>query len=313
MLKDWLSEARPRTLLLGGSNCAAGCALGFYYGAFNLYTLTMAVLIVLTGVFLQILSNFANDYGDAFRGADRDTRLGPIRAVMEGGITLNDLRRGMAIVVLLATLTGGLSVSMAFYGNLDAIAVFLFLGVVSIVAALLYTMGVAYGYRGLGDVAVFLFFGLLAVMGPQLMLTSAAGGGVELYPDAVALGVSVGTSSVMVLHVANMRDIAEDRLSGKHTIASRLGARLSSIYHAVLFAVTVLASFAACFMSHKGWEIAILAVALMPLMASMLRVVKNASDARLIGAELKFTVMGCALHNIGWMVVLIIDFWYYFT
>lgn len=312
MLKDWITECRPRTLLLGSTNCALGCGLGFYYGAFNLYNLLLAVLIVTTGMLLQILANFANDYGDAFRGADRAARLGPIRSIMEGGITIYQLKKGMAVVIMLCAVCGSAATLLAFYGNIHAFAWFCFLGLISIIAALLYTMGVAYAYKGLGDIAVLLFFGLLAVMGPQLMIASASGGGIEIYPDTVVIGISVGASSIMVLHVANMRDIAEDRLSGKHTVAARLGARLSSFYHAFLFAVTAICSFAACFVSHKGWEISILAVFLIPLMASMIRVVKNANDARLIAPELKYTLIGCMLHNVAWMIVLTVDFWVYY-
>ena len=313
MLNQWISEARPRTLVLASGNCIVGAALGFYYGAVNLYTLTLALLIVITASFLQILSNFANDYGDAISGADAVGRLGPMRSIMEGGITLNQLRRGMAVVILCAAFTGFIAVCMAFGNNLDAIALFLFLGVISIVAALLYTIGLAYGYKGLGDIAVFIFFGPLSVICQQIMITADSGGGTDIYPDTIALSVSIGLESVMVLHINNMRDMATDRINGKHTLAVRLGARLSAIYHAILFGIVVLTSFAACYMSHKGTEIAILAITLIPLMASTVRIVRNVSDARLVAAEFKFTILGITLHTLGWIIVLTVDFWYYYA
>ncbi len=312
MLQDWLLEARLRTLLLSATNTAVGCALGFYYGAFNLYNLAAAFLIVLTAVLLQVLSNFANDYGDAFRGADRSDRLGPIRAIMTGSITVRQLRRGMAVVTVLACLCGLGAVVMTLGNDIRVLAWFLFAGVICIVAAIFYTVGMAYGYKGFGDISVFIFFGLLSVLGPQIMITNASGGGLEIYPDALLLAFGLGAGSVMVLHVNNMRDAAQDKISGKRTLATRLGTRLSAIYHAALFAVTVLTSFAACFLSHKFWEFAILAVGLIPLMASVIRVMKNCRDPRVLAPELKFTALGNAVHNIAWIIVLIVDFWVYY-
>ncbi len=312
MLRDWLVETRPQTLLLGATNVAVGCGLGMYYGAFNLYNLTAAVMIILTAVLLQVLSNLANDYGDAVRGSDRDDRLGPIRAVMTGAISIRQLRRAMAVVTLAACFFGLIAVAMTLGDDLKLLSWFIFAGVISIVAAVFYTVGVAYGYKGLGDAAVFIFFGLLSVLGPQVMLTNVSGGGADIYPDAFLLAVSIGAGSMMVLHINNMRDAAQDKISGKRTLATRLGAKLSTAYHVSLFAVVVICSFAACFLSHKFWEFAIIAVGLMPLMASVIRVIKHSRDARVLAPELKFTSLGNAVHNISWLIVLTVDFWVYY-
>lgn len=311
MLKDWITEIRPRTLLLSASNCALGCALGFFYGVVNFYNLIVALLIILTGMLLQIISNLANDYGDAFRGSDSSGRLGPIRSIMTGAITLTDLKKAMLIVIGAACITGFCAVYMSVNNDINTLAWFLFLGVVSITAALFYTIGMAYGYKGLGDIAVFIFFGVLAVLGPQVMVTNASGGGIEIYPDTVLLCFAVGFGSVMVLHVANMRDIAEDKINGKRTIAVRLGFKLAAIYHIALFAFTLLTSFLACFLSHKGWQISIIALASIPLFASTYRAVKNVHDGRKVASELKFTVLGVLFHNLAWILVLVIDYWFY--
>lgn len=312
MLKDWIKEARPQTLLLGATNCSVGCGLGFYYGAVNAYNILSAFFIVLTGILLQVLSNLANDYGDAVKGADRAARLGPIRGAMTGAITLPSLKRFMAIVTCYLAVTGSISVYMTLSNDLNALAWFLFLGVIAIFAAILYTVGIAYGYRGLGDVFVFLFFGVLAVLGPQLMLTNASGGGFEIYPDSIMLCISVGAGSVMVLHTANMRDISEDTLSGKRTLAVRLGYKLASIYHAILFAIVAITSFSACFLSHKGWEISILVFSLIPLATSAIRTITNARDGSKIAKELKYTLIGCSIHHFAWLIVLLVDFWVYY-
>lgn len=312
MLKDWITEARPQTLLLGATNCAVGCGLGFYYGAVNAYNIAAAFLIIVTGMLLQILSNLANDYGDAFKGADGASRLGPIRAAMTGAISLNGLKKFMAIVTILLSITGLSAVYMTLGNDPHAFAWFIFLGVISILAAILYTVGVSYGYRGLGDVSVFLFFGVLAVLGPQIMITSASGSGFEIYPDAFMLCVSVGAGSVMVLHTANMRDISEDTLNGKRTLAVRLGYRLASVYHIALFILVLSCSFLACFMSHKGWEISILALSLIPLASSAYRTIINVHDGAKVAKELKYTLIGCAIHHFAWLIVLLVDFWVYY-
>lgn len=312
MLKDWIKEARPQTLLLGATNCAVGCGLGFYYGAVNAYNIAAAFLIIITGMLLQILSNLANDYGDAFKGADGAQRLGPIRGVMTGAISLAGLKKFMAIVTIMLSITGLSAVYMTLGNDPHAFAWFIFLGVISILAAILYTVGVSYGYRGLGDVSVFLFFGVLAVLGPQIMITSASGAGFEIYPDAFMLCASVGAGSVMVLHTANMRDISEDSLNGKRTLAVRLGYRLATIYHIALFVTVASSSFLACFMSHKGWEISILALSLIPLASSAYRTIINVHDGALVAKELKYTLIGCAIHHFAWLIVLLVDFWVYY-
>ena len=170
----------------------------------------------------------------------------------------------------------------------------------------------SYGYKGLGDISVFLFFGILAVVGPQLMLTNASGSGFEIYPDTVMLCISIGAASIMVLHTANMRDMKEDLHTGKRTLAVRLGYRFAPVYHAFLFACVLLSSFIACFISHKGWEISILALSLIPLAMSALRTIRNAHDGRKIAPELRYTLIGCSIHHFAWLIVLFVDFWVYY-
>ena len=266
------------------------------------------LLIILTGVLLQIVSNLANDYGDACKGADGAARVGPIRAVMSGGLSLTQLRKGIGVAILLAVIVGAVAVGMSFFNNINALAWFLFLGAVSIVAALLYTVGMAYGYKGLGDLSVFIFFGILAVVGPQIMLSNASDLGVAVYPDTILLCISVGASSVMVLHVANMRDIDEDFLNGKKTIAVRLGRKMAGFYHAFLFIITVIFSLTACCLSHRAWECAILLVGIIPLFLSAFRAINHVKDPLLVAKELKHTLIGCFCHNVAWIIVICVDF-----
>lgn len=312
MISDWLTELRIKSLLLSFTNCAVGCALGFYYGVVSLYTLFASVLIVATGVLLQILSNFADDYGDALKEADGPNRLGPIRAVMLGSISLTQLRKAMGTVTVAATICGMIALYMCVGNNLQALSWFVFLGVLAVLAAIFYTIGFAYGYKGFGDVAVFIFFGLAAVVGSQLLVLGASGQSVDIFPDSIYLGCAIGIHSVMILHISAMRDINEDRITGKKTVAARLGHRLSAIYLAVMFVVSCLLSVGACLTSHKLWECSILLVALIPLLASTYRAFIHCEDGALVAKERKFSLIGCAIHNIAWIIILTVDFWVYY-
>lgn len=312
MLKDWLTEIRVKSLLLAFSNCVLGCAIGFYYGRVNCFTITTSSLIVITGILLQILSNFADDYGDACKNADGPNRLGPIRAVMIGSISLTSLRKSMALVTTLATFTGCVALIMAVGYDLQVLAYFTFLGVAAVLAAIFYTIGLAYGYQGFGDLAVFIFFGLAAILGSQMLILGASRSGIDLFPDSYMLAVAVGIHSVMVLHIANMRDITEDRLNGKKTIAARLGVHLSAVYLLVLYIISALLSLAACATSHQLWECIIIAFALLPLFATTMRVFIHKHNPKNVASERKYALIGCAIHNLAWTVVLILDFWVYY-
>ncbi len=312
MFDDWITELRIKSLLLAFTNCAVGCALGFYYGVVSLYTLSVAVLTVATGVLLQILANFADDYGDAIKNADGPNRVGPIRAVMIGSISLTQLRKAMGTVTLLATGSGMLMLIMALNSNLEALSWFVFLGVAAVLAAIFYTIGMAYGYKGFGDISVFIFFGLAAVIGSQVIVLAASGQPVDFFPDSCYLGSAIGIQSVMTLHVSAMRDIVEDRITGKKTVAARLGHKMSAVYLLCLFVSSSVLSAIACITSHKLWETAILLLALLPLAASTYRTFVHCEDSNLVARERKFCLIGCAIHNVGWILILIIDFWVYY-
>lgn len=312
MLKDWLSEIRVKSLLLASTNCALGCGLGFYYGKVTLYSFTTAFFIVVTGILLQILSNFADDYGDAIKKADGPNRLGPIRAVMLGSISLTTLRKSLVTVTILATITGSIALLMAVGSNMQVLSWFVFIGVGAILAAIFYTIGISYGYKGLGDFAVFIFFGLTAVIGSQILVLGSIDHSIDIFPDTCFIACAVGIQSVMVLHVASMRDIKEDRLSGKMTIASRLGPKKSSYYLLGLFFSSLVLSFTACFTSHQVWEFFIIAIAFIPLFASTYRCFIHCEDGAKLAKERKYSLLGCAIHNIAWMILLAVDFWFYY-
>ncbi len=144
-LAIWLDAARPKTLPLAVTSILSGSAVAAAQG--NL-SWSISVMALITALFLQILSNLANDYGDAIKGTDNMTRLGPMRAIQSGKVSLATMRRALAFNIALTVLSGGGLIAIACQQPTDIIS-FLLLGLMAIVASITYTVGnKPYGYRG---------------------------------------------------------------------------------------------------------------------------------------------------------------------
>ena len=230
---------RLRTLPLSVSGIILGSCFAYYNGRFNIL---IFVLAILTTISLQVMSNLANDYGDGVKGTDNDERVGPKRAIQSGEISpdemLDAIKFNIIVVIILS-----MSLIWASFGtgNFLYVLLFMFLGGLSVYAALNYTMGDSpYGYRALGDVFVFIFFGLLSTIGSYFLYMQTLDHVVIL--PAVALGLL----SVGVLNLNNMRDIESDTNAGKITLAVKLGMERAKKYHNFLilgaFVVTILFS-----------------------------------------------------------------------
>lgn len=193
------------------------------------------LLCVLTTIFLQILSNLANDYGDSVHGADSADRKGPSRAVQSGAITAQQMRRAIIVFSSLSLAAGLILLFVSFGFNWKAILFFLALGLLSIGAAVTYTVGrKPYGYLGLGDLSVLVFFGLVGVLGSYYLFTKFLSWA-EVFP-----AISMGLLSVAVLNVNNIRDIDSDRKAGKFSIPVRVGRRNAVRYHWSILSLAVL-------------------------------------------------------------------------
>lgn len=208
-----------------------GAFLAFDAGAFRW---DIFLLAVLTTIFLQILSNLANDYGDSIHGADNVSRKGPSRTVQSGVITPQQMRRVIMLFTFLSLASGVVLLIVAFGSDWQGILFFLALGLLSIGAAVTYTVGrKPYGYIGLGDLSVLLFFGLTGVMGSYYLFTKT------ITSQEMLPALSMGLLSVAVLNVNNIRDIDSDRVAGKFSIPVRLGRRKAVIYHWSLLVLSV--------------------------------------------------------------------------
>ena len=201
-----------------------GSFLAAFRGQFRWEVFTLSAL---TTVFLQVLSNLANDYGDSIHGADSEVRKGPQRAVQSGQITAVVMKRAMIFCAVLALLTGVGLLYISLGEDTRLFVLFLVLGLVAIAAAVTYTAGARpYGYAGLGDLSVLIFFGIVGVLGSYYL--HAPG---NLTGDMVLPALSCGFFSVAVLNVNNIRDIESDKAAGKRSIPVRIGRKSAVGYH----------------------------------------------------------------------------------
>lgn len=288
-LRIWLWACRPRTLPLGASAVALGYGLALMRGR---AAAGVFILALLTAVLLQILSNLANDYGDAVAGADTKDRLGPVRLVGSGLTTPQKMFRAMIFSTLLAAGTGSALLLLAAWGNPALLLGFALLGAASVAAAIFYTVGKRpYGYYGLGDLMAGLFFGPVPVWGTAL-LCGADPGAYLFLP-----GLAAGLCSTMVLNVNNMRDINTDAKTGKRTVAVRLGLDRARQYHSALCALVFLSWGFFWFTQNPAYLPGLLLC--LPLAASARMAVTKAEDAANMNRQLKNTVLSSALCSGG--------------
>ncbi|MFM1836199.1 MAG: 1,4-dihydroxy-2-naphthoate octaprenyltransferase [Bacteroidota bacterium] len=232
-MNRWVEAARPRTLPLAVASIMLGNMLAYSQGTFDWI---IAILAILTTVALQVLSNFANDFGDSMNGVDNQDRKVALRAVQTGKINREEMKKG---VVLTATLSFFMGVGLLAYSlqdtSWDIWMKFLSLGVACIAAAIAYTVGKRpYGYMGLGDLSVFLFFGLVGTMGSYFLQT-------KTLPWHIALpAAGCGLLSVAVLNLNNLRDLENDKRTGKYSIPVRIGKTLGFYYQKALLFIGIL-------------------------------------------------------------------------
>ncbi|MBP5365362.1 MAG: 1,4-dihydroxy-2-naphthoate octaprenyltransferase [Bacteroidales bacterium] len=298
-IKAWISAFRLRTLPLSFSLIIMGSAIAW---SNNLFDISIFALAILTTLFLQILSNVSNDYGDAHSGVDFAGRVGPQRAVQSGSISMSSMRRAIFIFAALA-LASGVSLLCMAYNRLQmsGLIIMLTIGLLSIVAAICYTVGAKpYGYRGLGDVSTFIFFGLVGVEGCYVLYSGCFAAEVML-PAA-----AIGLMSVGVLNMNNMRDMQNDARAGKRTLIVRFGVGWGRRYQFVLITLApVLLSVYIALWGQKWQFLFLLAT---PVLIAHLHKVATVSDNKRLDPQLKVVsistllmtllfVVGTAIHS----------------
>lgn len=226
-IKYYIGAMRLRTLPLSLSGSILGCLLAC--AEFRVDG-TVVVLVLLTTILLQILSNVSNELGDMLSGTDSSDRQGPSYVLSQGKLSTADFRRMIWIYAILCALSGLAMIYFSF-GSLFCLDAFVMalLGLGAIRSAIKYTLGKnPYGYRGLGDLYVFLFFGLVSVFGSYFVASHDLGNWRILLPAA-----AIGCFSVGVLNVNNIRDMKTDALT-RTTTPVRIGSRAAKVYHTSL-------------------------------------------------------------------------------
>lgn len=279
MFKVYVKAARLRTLPLSVSGIIVGSFLAASHGYFNWLICGLALL---TTVGFQIISNFANDYGDGVKGTDNLDRIGPKRAIQSGEISPEQLLKTIKITSAITLLIAILLIYIAF-GKDDFVnlLVFFVLGIASIAAAVKYTMGnKAYGYSGFGDFFVFLFFGLLSVCGSYYLFTK------QLDFAIFLPAFSIGFLSIGVLNLNNMRDSVSDAKSGKNTIVVKIGVEFAKYYHYYLLITAFISALIYTMFNYKSaWQF-LFVFAFIPIFLHLLKVYKT-KDLKDLDPELK--------------------------
>ena len=208
----------------------------------------VAVLIVLTTVNLQILSNLSNELGDVLHGTDTEDRKGPQYGLNGGILTIGEMKGLIGLFVALCIVSGTAMTLLSFGTLWDLTSILvLLLGAGAITGAMKYTLGRnPYGYRGLGDVYVFLFFGLVAVLGSYFVASHT------LFWRLLLPGAAIGCFSVGVLNVNNIRDMETDA-ANRVTVAIRLGERKAKVYQTVLIVLGWIFMLAYCQLRMFSW------------------------------------------------------------
>tara|TARA_B110000503_G_scaffold23205_1_gene36152 strand:- start:4151 stop:5080 length:930 start_codon:yes stop_codon:yes gene_type:complete len=288
-VKSYIKAARLRTLPLSVSGIIVGSYLGNEFlnqlPEASLRTSVWETLIfwlaILTTIGFQVLSNFANDYGDGIKGSDKN-RTGEARMVSSGAISPKQMKIAMVITTVFTLVFALLLISVSFGSDHFGFSFLFFgLGIAAIVAAIKYTVGnSAYGYSGFGDVFVFVFFGLLSVVGCYFLYTK------QLHALIFLPAFSVGLLSTAVLNLNNLRDREEDKKNNKNTMVVKLGVEKAKVYHYFLVVTALVTALIYVFLDYSSSYQLIFLVAFIPLVRNMITVSKNEVPAALDG-ELK--------------------------
>jgi 1,4-dihydroxy-2-naphthoate polyprenyltransferase len=283
-MKHWIQAARLRTLPLSVSGILVG---SFYAMSQALFNWKIIVFALLTTLGLQILSNFANDYGDGVKGTDNDDRVGPKRAIQSGVISAASMKRAMFITSFITLCFALLLIYFSFKDKyLYYSLAFLLLGILAIASAIRYTVGKnAYGYKGYGDVFVFIFFGLVSTFGVYFMFSK------QLDLLLLLPATAIGFLSMGVLNLNNMRDEASDAKAGKNTIVVKMGGAWAKKYHYFLVITAMILVLVFAFINDMRDEVFnfdqyIFIAAYFPLTSHLITVYKN-RDPRKLDPELK--------------------------
>ena len=269
-LKLWVSGARLRTLPLAVAAVALGAGSA---ASLQVFSLPLTLLALAVALFLQIGVNYANDYSDGIRGTD-DNRVGPMRLTGSKAVRAENVKRAALISFAIAGLAGLTIVLLTQLWWLLAV------GAVAILAAWYYTGGKhPYGYAGLGELVVFVFFGPVAVVGTAFIQIG------RFDDNSILTGIAAGLFAAAVLMVNNIRDIKQDAISQKRTLAVKVGQRWAK----VLFALLILGPYPILFVLNLLYPAVLPAWFTLLIVLPVVLIVSTARKAQELILALKLT------------------------
>ena len=262
-VKYWIQAARIQTLPLSISGILVGSSFAYNINSFDNIIFFLSII---TATSFQVLSNFANDYGDGILGTDNQ-RIGPDRVIASGKLSLKELKKGIVINVFISITFSYSLIKYSFKSDYFLILIFLILSISSIVAAIKYTMGKSpYGYHGLGDIFVFIFFGYVSVFGSFFLQTKIIN--YELF----ILAAIIGFLCVGVLNLNNIRDIENDSAMNKKTIPTRIGFSNAKIYQTFLILFSIVLTALLTLKFKPSYNYIFVVIGILPLVYHLFKV-----------------------------------------
>ena len=279
----WIKAARLRTLPLSFSCILLSSSLVMI----NHIELSYKVLFLTltTTLLLQIVSNFANDYGDAKKGADKN-RNGEERMVQSGKISKFQMKVAIVILSIITLIVGLYLIFSVFRTDIFKISIFLILGISSIIAAIKYTVGKsAYGYKAYGDLSVFIFFGMVGVIGSYYLFTK------NFHWITIPGALFTGLMSCGVLNLNNMRDYENDIINNKITLVVKMGLHKSKKYHFLLLFLSISSLITIVFFSQNYYYI----ISMFPLIFVIRHLIhlNQYLKMKLLDSQLKVIAISC--------------------
>jgi len=282
-IKYWIKAARLRTLPLAFSCILLSSSLVII----NHLELSFRVLFLTltTTLLLQILSNFANDYGDAVNGADKN-RTGEQRMVQSGKISKSQMKLAIVLLSIITLIVGLYLIFSVFQNDIFKILIFLFIGIGSIIAAIKYTVGKsAYGYKAYGDLSVFIFFGMVGVIGSYYLFTK------NFHWTTIPGALFTGLMSCGVLNLNNMRDYENDKKNNKVTLVVKMGINKSKKYHFLLLFIAIISLITIVLYTENYYYLFSIFPQL--FVVRHLKLLNKYQDMKLLDSQLKVIAISC--------------------
>ena len=289
-LKIWLSSARPKTLWAAVAPVAVGAAMAYGDGFVHVPSL---ILTVMAAVLIQIGTNFANDYYDFIKGADTETRTGPVRATQAGLVSPSQMKLAFIITFAIAVLLG-------FFLVLRGGMPILIIGIASVICGILYTAGpFPLAYLGLGEIFVLIFFGPVAVGGTYYLQTAS------INSNVIVAGLAPGLLACAILVVNNFRDYETDKAADKKTLVVKFGLSFGIAEYVICIAVACLVPVYLC-MSTASHYYCLIALLTVPMGMVAVKAICSKPDAytlnSLLAQTARLMIIFSILFSAGWVI-----------